>query len=188
ALNGPQDFIPVHNAAFKARRDLVDDLLNKAQGLHCHRPEGAFYVYPSCAGTIGKKTPQGKLIASDDDFVTYLLEAEGVAAVQGSAFGLSPFFRISYATSTEALTDACRPGPGGPRSRRQGGSDGRKTGCRATLRGSRGHLSQRQDDPAGKPAVRGRRRDPQGLGQGGQQRRRQRRGGARPQDDGRDQR
>jgi len=108
ALNGPQDFIPVHNAAFKARRDLVVDLLNKAQGLHCHRPEGAFYVYPSCAGTIGKKTPQGKLIASDDDFVTYLLEAEGVAAVQGSAFGLSPFFRISYATSTEALTDACR--------------------------------------------------------------------------------
>jgi aspartate aminotransferase len=108
ALNGPQDFIPVHNAAFKARRDLVVDMLNKAQGLHCHRPEGAFYVYPSCAGTIGKKTPQGKVIASDDDFVTYLLEAEGVAAVQGSAFGLSPFFRISYATSTEALTDACR--------------------------------------------------------------------------------
>jgi aspartate aminotransferase len=108
ALNGPQDFIPVHNAAFKARRDLVVDLLNKAQGLHCHRPEGAFYVYPSCAGTIGKKTPQGKVIASDDDFVTYLLEAEGVAAVQGSAFGLSPFFRISYATSTEALTEACR--------------------------------------------------------------------------------
>src|SRR5262249_49180251 len=98
ALNGTQDFIPVHNAAFKARRDLVVDMLNKAQGLHCHRPEGAFYVYPSCAGTIGKKTPQGKTIASDDDFVTYLLEAEGVAAVQGSAFGLSPFFRISYAT------------------------------------------------------------------------------------------
>ena len=108
ALNGPQDFIPVHNAAFKARRDLVVDMLNKAQGLHCHRPEGAFYVYPSCAGTIGKKTPQGKVIASDDDFVTYLLDAEGVAAVQGSAFGLSPFFRISYATSTEALTEACR--------------------------------------------------------------------------------
>ena len=107
ALNGPQDFIPVHNAAFKARRDLVVNLLNKAQGLHCHRPEGAFYVYPSCAGTIGKKTPQGKVIASDDDFVTYLLEAEGVAAVQGSAFGLSPFFRISYATSTEALKEAC---------------------------------------------------------------------------------
>jgi aspartate aminotransferase len=108
ALNGPQDFIPKHNVAFKARRDLVVDMLNKAQGLHCHRPEGAFYVYPSCAGTIGKKTPQGKVIASDDDFVTYLLEAEGVAAVQGSAFGLSPFFRISYATSTEALTEACR--------------------------------------------------------------------------------
>jgi aspartate aminotransferase len=108
ALNGPQDFIPRHNESFKARRDLVVDMLNKAPGLHCHRPEGAFYVYPSCAGTIGKKTPQGKVIASDDDFVTYLLEAEGVAAVQGSAFGLSPFFRISYATSTEALTEACR--------------------------------------------------------------------------------
>ena len=108
ALNGPQDFIPKHNFLFKERRDLVVDLLNKVPGLFCPRPEGAFYVYPSCAGTIGKKTPQGKVIASDDDFVTYLLEAEGVAAVQGSAFGLSPFFRISYATSTEALTEACR--------------------------------------------------------------------------------
>jgi len=107
ALNGPQDFIAKHNAAFKARRDMVVEMLNKAPGLRCHRPEGAFYVYPSCAGTIGKKTPQGNVIASDDDFVTYLLEAEGVAAVQGSAFGLSPFLRISYATSTEALREAC---------------------------------------------------------------------------------
>jgi aspartate aminotransferase len=107
ALNGPQDFIAKHNVSFKQRRDLVVEMLNKADGLHCHKPEGAFYVYPSCAGVIGKTTPQGKKIETDDDFVTYLLEAEGVAAVQGSAFGLSPFFRISYATSTEALTEAC---------------------------------------------------------------------------------
>ena len=107
ALNGPQGFIAEHNKVFKERRDLVVDMLNKAPGISCHRPEGAFYVYPSCAGTIGKKTPDGKVIESDDDFVTYILEAEGVAAVQGSAFGLSPFFRISYATSTEALREAC---------------------------------------------------------------------------------
>jgi aspartate aminotransferase len=107
ALNGPQDFIAKHNVSFKERRDLVVEMLNKAPGLHCHKPEGAFYVYPSCAGAIGKTTPEGKKIATDDDFVTYLLEAEGVAAVQGSAFGLSPHFRISYATSTEALRDAC---------------------------------------------------------------------------------
>jgi aspartate aminotransferase len=107
ALNGPQDFIERNNAVFKERRDLVVKLLNQAPGLHCHTPEGAFYVYPSCAGAIGKTTQQGKKIATDDDFVTYLLEAEGVAAVQGSAFGLSPYFRISYATSTEALKEAC---------------------------------------------------------------------------------
>jgi aspartate aminotransferase len=107
ALNGPQDFIDAHNKVFKERRDLVVDMLNKADGITCHRPEGAFYVYPSCAGTIGKRTPQGRVIQSDDDFVTYLLEAEGVAAVQGSAFGLSPYFRISYATATELLRDAC---------------------------------------------------------------------------------
>jgi aspartate aminotransferase len=107
ALNGPQDFIEKHNAVFKERRDLVVDMLNKADGITCHRPEGAFYVYPSCAGAIGKRTPQGKVIETDDDFVTYLLEAEGVAAVQGSAFGLSPYFRISYATATELLRDAC---------------------------------------------------------------------------------
>jgi aspartate aminotransferase len=107
ALSGPQDFIPEHNRQFKARRDLVVDMLNQAPGLHCHRPEGAFYVYPSCAGTIGKTTPQGKVIGTDEDFIAYLLEAEGVAAVQGAAFGLSPFFRISYATSTEALKEAC---------------------------------------------------------------------------------
>ena len=107
ALNGPQDFIAKHNVSFKERRDMVVEMLNNAKGLHCHKPEGAFYVYPSCAGAIGKTTPEGKKIATDDDFVTYLLESEGVAAVQGSAFGLSPHFRISYATSTEALKDAC---------------------------------------------------------------------------------
>ena len=108
ALTGPSDFIAEHNAAFKARRDLVVDALNTCVGLQCHRPEGAFYVYPSCAGAIGKKTPDGKTIETDGDFVTYLLDAEGVAAVQGEAFGLSPYFRISYATSTEALEEACK--------------------------------------------------------------------------------
>ena len=107
ALNGPQDFIAERNAVFKERRDMVVDALNTCPGLACHRPEGAFYVYPSCAGTIGKSTPDGKAIESDEDFVTYLLEAEGVAVVQGAAFGLSPYFRISYATSTEALQEAC---------------------------------------------------------------------------------
>jgi aspartate aminotransferase len=107
ALNGPQHFIAEHNKIFRERRDLVVGMLNQASGLACSTPEGAFYVYPSCAGAIGKKTPQGKTIANDSDFVAYLLEAEGVAAVQGAAFGQSPFFRISYATSTEALKEAC---------------------------------------------------------------------------------
>ena len=107
ALNGPQHFIAEHNEKFRERRDMVVAMLNKVVGLSCDKPDGAFYVYPSCAGTIGKKTPQGKTIASDDELVTYMLEAEGVAAVQGSAFGQSPFFRISYATSAEALRDAC---------------------------------------------------------------------------------
>jgi aspartate aminotransferase len=82
-------------------------MLNAADGIECIKPEGAFYVYPSCAGCIGKTTPSGKVIESDGDFVTYLLEDQGVATVQGEAFGLSPYFRISYATSTEALTEAC---------------------------------------------------------------------------------
>jgi aspartate aminotransferase len=108
ALNGPQDFIGPNNAMFRERRDMVVAALNTIPGLDCTRPEGAFYVYPSCAGLIGKVTPEGKRIESDDDFVTYLLEAEGVACVQGSAFGLSPFFRISYATATSKLEEACR--------------------------------------------------------------------------------
>lgn len=108
ALNGPQSFIPEHNKVFKERRDLVVAMLNQANGITCPRPEGAFYVYPSCAGTIGKTAPSGKKIANDEDFVTELLEAEGVAVVQGSAFGLGPAFRISYATKTADLEDACR--------------------------------------------------------------------------------
>ena len=107
ALRGPQEFLNDWRKAFQDRRDLVVKMLNEAKGLRCATPEGAFYVYPNCAGTIGKKTPAGKTIANDTDFATYLLEAEGVAVVQGAAFGLSPNFRISYATSTKALTDAC---------------------------------------------------------------------------------
>jgi aspartate aminotransferase len=108
ALNGPQDFIPENNKVFKERRDLVVSMLNQANGIDCPRPEGAFYVYPSCAGTIGKTAPSGRKIANDEDFVTELLEAEGVAVVQGSAFGLGPAFRISYATKTSDLEDACK--------------------------------------------------------------------------------
>lgn len=107
ALEGPHDFIATNNAAFKERRDLVVKMLNEAEGLDCAVPEGAFYVYPSCEGVIGKTTPDGKTIETDEDFVTYLLESEGVAAVHGEAFGLSPYFRVSYATSNEALTEAC---------------------------------------------------------------------------------
>ena len=108
ALNGPQDFIAKHNEVFVQRRDLVVDMINRVDGLDCPKPEGAFYVYPSCAGVIGKTTPDGKTIATDEDLVTYFLESEGVAAVHGAAFGLSPHFRISYATSTELLEEACR--------------------------------------------------------------------------------
>jgi aspartate aminotransferase len=108
ALNGPQDFLKARNAAFQARRDLVVSMLNQAAGLSCPRPEGAFYVYPDCSGLIGKTTPGGKLLATDEDVAAYFLETEGVAVVHGAAFGLSPAFRISYATSTEALEEACR--------------------------------------------------------------------------------
>jgi len=108
ALNGTQDFIPERRAEFESRRDLVVSMLNQANGIDCPKPEGAFYVYPSCAKLIGKKTESGKVLETDEDFVTELLEAEGVAVVHGSAFGLGPNFRISYATSTEALTEACQ--------------------------------------------------------------------------------
>jgi aspartate aminotransferase len=108
ALDGPQDFIAKHNAIFKERRDLCVSMLNQANGIHCSKPEGAFYVYPTLAGTIGKTAPSGKKLATDEDFVTELLEAEGVAVVQGTAFGLGPACRISYATATDMLEEACR--------------------------------------------------------------------------------
>lgn len=107
ALTGPQDFIPKNAALFQERRDLVVGMLNQAKGLKCPKPEGAFYVYPSCAGAIGLTSAGGTLIDSDEAFVTALLEEEGVAVVQGSAFGLSPAFRVSYATSNETLEEAC---------------------------------------------------------------------------------
>jgi aspartate aminotransferase len=107
ALNGSMDYLPGWLAAFKERRDLVVSMLNQATGISCRTPDGAFYVYPSCAGVIGKKTPEGRKINNDTDFVTCLLESEGVAVVQGAAFGLEPHFRISYATSNAALEDAC---------------------------------------------------------------------------------
>jgi aspartate aminotransferase len=107
ALNGTQAFIKPNAKLFEQRRDLVVSMLNQASGLHCPTPEGAFYVYPSCEKLIGKTAPSGKVITSDADFATELLEAEGVAVVHGEAFGLSPFFRISYATANSVLEDAC---------------------------------------------------------------------------------
>jgi aspartate aminotransferase len=108
ALNGPQDYLKERAAVFQQRRDLVVSMLNQAKGLTCPKPEGAFYVYPSCAGLIGKTTPDGKVLENDTDVTAYLLESVGVAVVQGAAFGLSPHFRISYATSTAVLEDACQ--------------------------------------------------------------------------------
>lgn len=108
ALNGTQDFIPKFQKIFEERRDLVVSMLNQASGIECAKPEGAFYVYPSIKGVIGRKTPKGTVIDSDEAFVTALLEESGVAAVHGAAFGLSPFFRISYATSNANLEEACR--------------------------------------------------------------------------------
>ncbi len=107
ALNGKQDFIPGFQKLFEERRDLVVSMLNQAHGIECPKPEGAFYVYPSVKKLIGKTAPSGKTIATDEDFAAELLEAEGVAVVHGAAFGLSPFFRISYATSNKVLEDAC---------------------------------------------------------------------------------
>jgi aspartate aminotransferase len=107
ALNGSQDFIAERARAFQERRDLVVRLLNEAEGISCPLPDGAFYVYPSIAGLIGKSTPDGKRIETDLDFSTYLLEQESVAAVHGEAFGLSPHFRVSYATSSDILREAC---------------------------------------------------------------------------------
>ena len=107
AISGPQDFITDHNNKFLKRRDLVVKKLNEIDGITCSKPEGAFYVYPNCNGILGKLTPNGNKISNDEDFMTYLLESQGVAGVHGSAFGLSPYFRLSYATSDDILEDAC---------------------------------------------------------------------------------
>src|SRR6476469_6153644 len=108
ALTGPQDFIAANNRVFRERRDLVVAMLNQSRGLSCPTPQGAFYVFPSCADTIGRTAPSGKVIGNDEDFATELLGAEGVAVVHGAAFGMSACFRISYATATAALEDACQ--------------------------------------------------------------------------------
>ena len=108
ALDGPQDHLPRFKKAFEGRRDLVVSMLNQATGLKCPKPEGAFYVYPSCAALIGKTAKSGRVLHTDEDFVSELLESEGVAAVHGSAFGLGPNLRISYATSNDVLEEACR--------------------------------------------------------------------------------
>jgi aspartate aminotransferase len=107
ALEGDQSYIGRNNAVFKERRDLVVGALNRIPGLSCATPEGAFYVYPSCAGVIGKRTPSGRVIENDQAFVSHLLDG-GVSVVHGAVFGVSPHFRISYAASTASLEEACR--------------------------------------------------------------------------------
>ena len=107
ALNGNQDFILIHNQHFKKRRDMIVEKLNNIPGIACDIPQGAFYVYPCCAGCIDKKTSSGKIIKSDEDFMDYLLDSEGIAGVHGKAFGLSPYFRLSYAADEQTLIDAC---------------------------------------------------------------------------------
>ena len=107
ALNGPQDYIAANNAIFKRRRDMVVDMLNASEGISCLTPEGAFYVYPSIHGCLGKTSAAGTLIENDETFAKALLEETGVAVVFGAAFGLSPAFRVSYATSDENLEKAC---------------------------------------------------------------------------------
>ncbi len=108
ALDGPQDIVRERCELFRQRRDLVVDALNAVPGLSARRPEGAFYVYASCAGVLGRRTPGGELIDSDTAFARYLMDEGGVAVVPGSAFGLAPYFRVSYATSHEVLEEACR--------------------------------------------------------------------------------
>lgn len=107
ALNGPQDFLADRNTAFQARRDLVVSMLNDTPGLNCPTPEGAFYVYPDASELMGKVTPKGETIKTDEDLINYFLDEAQVAAVHGGAFGLSPAFRVSYATSEEILQEAC---------------------------------------------------------------------------------
>ncbi len=106
ALDGPQDFLAARRDSFAARRDLVVDALNRIDGIQCRRPEGAFYAFASCAGVLGRTTPGGRVLESDRDFCAWLLDEVNVAVVPGSAFGLSPYFRISYATSAAELTEA----------------------------------------------------------------------------------
>jgi aspartate aminotransferase len=108
ALSGPQDFIAERTRIFQNRRDMVVASLNEIPGIRCHLPEGAFYVFPSCAAAIGKTTPEGKKLATDEDFVMYLLESQNLAVLQGAAYGVSPYFRISFATSTEKLQEGLR--------------------------------------------------------------------------------
>jgi len=108
ALDGPQDFISERTKIFQERRDMVVGELNAIPGLTCHLPEGAFYAFPSCAGIIGKKTPKGKTLNTDEEFVLYLLEEQNLAVIQGDAYGVSPFFRISFATSMSELKEGCR--------------------------------------------------------------------------------
>ena len=107
ALTGPQDFLVERQEAFRKRRDMVVAMLNEAPGLRCPTPEGAFYVYPDASGCIGKTTPKGVLIDNDETLISYFLDEARVAAVHGEAFGLSPAFRISYATSDALLREAC---------------------------------------------------------------------------------
>ncbi|MFV2038541.1 MAG: aminotransferase class I/II-fold pyridoxal phosphate-dependent enzyme, partial [Paracoccaceae bacterium] len=107
ALNGPQGFLDDRRVIFERRRDLVVSMLNAASGISCARPDGAFYVYPSIAGCIGKTSAAGTLIRDDATFATALLQEVGVAVVFGAAFGLSPYVRVSYATSEDVLRDAC---------------------------------------------------------------------------------
>ncbi|WP_295853424.1 pyridoxal phosphate-dependent aminotransferase [uncultured Xylophilus sp.] len=108
ALTGPQDFIARNCAVYQARRDMVVDRLNRIPGITCHRPEGAFYVFPSCAALMGRSTPDGRVLTTDDTFVMYLLESQDLALLQGAAYGVSPYFRISFATSTEKLQEGLR--------------------------------------------------------------------------------
>ena len=108
ALTGPQTILQERRDAFRRRRDLVVDALNAIEGLSCIRPDGTFFVYPSCEGLIGKRAPDGRVMESDQDFAAYLLESAGVATVPGTAFGLSPHFRLSFASSTELLQEACQ--------------------------------------------------------------------------------
>jgi len=108
ALSGPQGFIAQRTATFQQRRDRIVALLNEVPGISCHQPEGAFYVFPSCEGVLGRKTPAGQVLESDEDFILYLLDEENLAVLQGAAYGVSPFFRISFAASMTLLEEGCR--------------------------------------------------------------------------------